>query len=188
MGPLCPSLRMGGSGSEAVLDPIWLHLYPTIHRFQQSQHFLLKIHGNSEFILFIIYRMENFTFLGQTRPAVCARTLLVFLLACACSVFLNAGRSAENPSPRVLIVLVLSCCGNGSESEARATPVDDRRPRIAIWLNPGVVPQPTPAVALGCITALGRRPVYVDGRICFGSAKTVTGTGLSLIIVESKWA
>ena len=39
-----------------------------------------------------------------------------------------------------------------------------------MWLNPGVVPPPTPAVALGCITALGRRPVYVNGRICLGSA------------------
>ena len=48
--------------------------------------------------------------------------------------------------------------------------MDDRGPRFAIWLNPGVVPRPTPAVALGCITALGRRLVYVNGRICFGSA------------------
>ena len=48
--------------------------------------------------------------------------------------------------------------------------MDDRRPGIAIWLNPGVVPPPTPAVALGCITALGKRPVYVNERICFGSA------------------
>ena len=92
--------------------------------------------------------MENFTFLVQTRPVVCAHALLVFLLACACSVFFNAGRSCENSSQRVLIVLFLSCRGNGSESEARATPVDDRRPGIAIWLNPGVVPPPTPAVAL----------------------------------------
>ena len=50
------------------------------------------------------------------------------------------------------------------------TPVKDRRPRTAIWLNPGVVPPPTPAVALGCITALERRMVHVNGRICFGSA------------------
>ena len=79
-------------------------------------------------MLFIIQRMENFTFLVQSRPAVCARALLVFLLACACSVFFNAGRSCENSSQRVLMVLVLSCCGNGSESEARATPVNDGRP------------------------------------------------------------
>ena len=43
-------------------------------------------------------------------------------------------------------------------------------PELTIWLNLGVVPPPTPAVDLGCITALGRRPVYVNGRICFGSA------------------
>ena len=114
--------------------------------------------------------MEDLIFLVPTRPAVCARALLVFLLACACSVFLNAGRSSQNSSHRVLIVLVLSCYGNGSKSEARATPVEDRRPRIAIWVNPGVVPSRTPAVALGCITALERRIVHVNGRICFGSA------------------
>ena len=43
-------------------------------------------------------------------------------------------------------------------------------PELRIWRNPGVVPPPTPAVALRCITALERRPVYVHGRICFGSA------------------
>ena len=41
-------------------------------------------------------------------------------------------------------------------------------PELRIWLNPIVVPPPTPAVDLGCITALGRRPVYVNGRIGFG--------------------
>ena len=44
--------------------------------------------------------------------------------------------------------------------------MDDRRPGIAIWL----VPRPAPAVSLGCITALGEGSVYVNGRICFGSA------------------
>ena len=48
--------------------------------------------------------------------------------------------------------------------------MEDRRPRIAIWLNPGVVAPPTPAVALGCITALEKRMAHVNGRICFGSA------------------
>ena len=43
-------------------------------------------------------------------------------------------------------------------------------PGLRIWLNSGVVPPPTSAVYLRCITALGRRPVYVNGRICFGSA------------------
>ena len=42
-------------------------------------------------------------------------------------------------------------------------------PELRIWLNPGVVPSLMPAVNLGCITALGKRPVYVNGRICFGS-------------------
>ena len=92
--------------------------------------------------------MEDLTFLVQTRPAVCERALLVFLLAWACSLFPNAGRSFENSSQWVLIVLVLSCCGNGYKLEARATPVQDRRPGTTIWLNPGVLPPPTPAVAL----------------------------------------
>ena len=49
--------------------------------------------------------MKDLTFLVQTRPAVCARALLVFLVACACSVFCNAGRSSENSPQRVVIVL-----------------------------------------------------------------------------------
>ena len=70
----------------------------------------------------------------------------------------------------------------------------DRRPGIAISLNPGVVPPPTAAVALGCLTALGRRPVSVHGRICFGSATpTCMGdhesleAGGALGEVEWKW-
>ena len=106
--------------------------------------------------------MEDLTFLVQTRPAVCACALLLCLLACACSVFLNAGRLSATSSQWVLIVLDLSCCGKGYELESRATPVDDRRPGTAIWLNSGVVIPPTPAV--------GHRLVCVDGRFCFGSA------------------
>ena len=138
--------------------------------------------------------MANFTFLVQTRPAVFARALLMFLLACACFVFFYACRSSENYFQGVLIVLVLSCYGNGTRSDARATPVDERRPGFVIWLNPGVVPPPTPAVALGCITALWRRPVYVNGRICFGSATpTCMGdheyleAGGALVEVKWKW-
>ena len=56
--------------------------------------------------------MGNFTFLVNRRPAVCARALLVFLLACACSVFFNAGRWCEISSQRVQMVLVPSCGGN----------------------------------------------------------------------------
>ena len=105
---------------------------------------------------------------------------------------LIAGRLSENSSQRVLIVLVPSCYGNGTESEARATPVEDRRPGIAIWLHPAVVPPATPAVALGCITALERRMVHVNGRICFGSATpTCMGDHESLeaggALVEVKW-
>ena len=48
--------------------------------------------------------------------------------------------------------------------------MDERSLELRIWLNPGGVPLPTPAVKLGCITALGTRPVYGNGRICFGSA------------------
>ena len=139
--------------------------------------------------------MDDFTFIVRTRPAVCAGALLVFLLVCACSVFLNAGRSSENSSQRVLIVLVLSCYGNGSESEPRATRVEDRRPELTIWGNPGVVPPPTiPAVALGCITALEKRMVQVNGHICFGSpTPTCMGdhesleAGGVLVEVKLKW-
>ena len=73
------------------------------------------------------------------------------------------------------------------------TPVEDRRPELRIWLNPGVVPPPTiPAVALGCITALERRMVHVNGRICFGSATpTCMGDHKSLeaggVLVDVKW-
>ena len=144
-------------------------LYPTSHRFQRFQHFWCINSG--KFRIYIIYKSQD----GEVQICssdqacrVCARPL-VFLLACRCSVLLNAGRSCGNSPQRVLIVLVLSCCGNGSKSEARATPVDCGRPGIVIWLNPGVVPPPTPTVALRCITALGRGPVYVNGRICFGS-------------------
>ena len=48
-----------------------------------------------------------------------------------------------------VIVLVPSCCKNEYELENGATPVDDRRSQTAISLIPGVVPPPTPAVALG---------------------------------------
>ena len=72
------------------------------------------------------------------------KRLLVFVLACTCSVFFNAGQSSENSSQRVLMVLVLFRCLNGCESEARATQVDDRKPGMEIWLDLGVVPPPTP--------------------------------------------
>ena len=70
--------------------------------------------------------------------------------------------------------------------------MEDRRPGIAIWLNPCVVPPPRQAVALGCITALERRMVEVNGRICFGSATpTCMGVHESLEaggpLVEVKW-
>ena len=52
-----------------------------------------------------MHRMEGLTFLVLTRPGVCARALLVFLVVCACSLFFNAGRSSENSFQRVLIVL-----------------------------------------------------------------------------------
>ena len=80
--------------------------------------------------------MANFTFLIQTSPVVFARVLLVFMLTSACSVFFNAGRLSEHSSQQVLIVLVLSCYGNGSKSEARATAVDDRRPGVKDLAKP----------------------------------------------------
>ena len=65
-------------------------------------------------------------------------------------------------------------------------------PELRIGLNPGVVPPPTLAVDLWCITALWRRPVYVNGRICFGSATPrCMGDHESLeaggALVEVKW-
>ena len=57
---------------------------------------------NSEFILFVIHKMEKLTYPVQTRPAVCVCALLGFLVACTCSLFFNA---SENSSPRMLIVL-----------------------------------------------------------------------------------
>ena len=78
------------------------------------------------------------------------------------------GISPERHPTPMLIVLVLSNCQLGHDSATRVTPEDDRRPRTVIYLNPGVVPQPTPAVPLGCINALGRGLVHVNGRICFG--------------------
>ena len=68
--------------------------------------------------------------------------------------------------------------------------MDDRRPGTAIWLIPGVVPPPTTAVALGLPPL--RRLVYVNGRICFGSAMpTCMGDHKSLeaggALVEVKW-
>ena len=72
--------------------------------------------------------------------------------------------------------------------------MEDRRPGIAIWLNPGVVPPRTPAVALGCITALERRMVHVNGHICFGSATPTCmrdheslEAGRVLVDVKWKW-
>ena len=67
-------------------------------------------------------------------------------------------------------------------------------PELRIWLNPGVVPPSTLAVHPGCIAALGRTPVHVDGRICFGSATpTCMGdhefleSGGALVEVNWKW-
>ena len=121
---------------EAGSDPIWLHSIRHFTNFTDFSSFRVQIQGNSEFILFISHRMANFTFLVLTRPPVCARALLVFLLACVCPVFFHAGRSFENSSQRVLIVLVLSCYGNENESEARATPVNDRRPGVKDLAKP----------------------------------------------------
>ena len=140
----------------------------------------MPIEENSEFVKFVNHRMEVLTFLVQTRPAVCVHALLLFLLACACAFFLNAGQSSETSSQGVLIVLILFCCGKGYELEGRATPVDDRKPGAAMWLNHCVVPLPTPAVALGCITALWRGLVYVNGRIYFGSATPTYMGGLQV--------
>ena len=72
----------------------------------------------------------------------------MFLVVFGCSLILKAGRSSEISSQWVLIMLVLSCCGNGYKLEAEATLVDDRRPGTAIWLDHGLVPPSTAAVTL----------------------------------------
>ena len=71
--------------------------------------------------------------------------------------------------------------------------MEDTRPELRIRPNPGVVPPPKiPAVALGSITALERRMVHVNGRICFGNATPMCmGDHESLeaggVLVEVKW-
>ena len=123
---------------EAGSDRNWLQcsIFERFSRFPRIQRFRIKFQENFEIILFVNHTMEDLTFLVRTRPAVFARALLVFRLACACSVFLNAGRSFENSSKRVLIVLVLHCYGNGNKSEARANPVDDRSPGVKDLAKP----------------------------------------------------
>ena len=49
--------------------------------------------------------MEILTFLVHIWHAVCACTLLVLLVVCACSLFFNAAPLPEKSSQRVLIVL-----------------------------------------------------------------------------------
>ena len=82
------------------------------------------VEGEFEFLPSIIDRIKNWIFVVQSSPAVCAGTLLVFLVACVCSLFFNAGLSSENsplfgeiapfrrlldamgPSPQVLFLFV----------------------------------------------------------------------------------
>ena len=124
----------------------------------------------------------------------CARALVMFLLACACSVFLNAGGSFENSCQRVLIELVLHCYGNGNKSEARATPVDDRRPRVKDlakrWCGASANTGCQPWVH----HCTWEETVHVNECICFGSATpTCMGdhesldAGGALVEVTWKW-
>ena len=108
--------------------------------------------------------------------------------SCSCwrACALCSSMRADRLKIRVLIVLVLSCYGNGSQLEARATPVEDRRPGNAIWLNPGVVPPRTPAVDLGCITALERRMVHLNRHICFGSATPCLRLSLCSVVLLTR--
>ena len=61
-------------------------------------------------------------------------------------------------------MLSLSCYKNGYELEARATPVDDRRPTIVIW------PKPGSAASANTSQPSKTEWVRVNGRICFGIA------------------
>ena len=137
-------------------------------------------------MLFISHTMEDLTFLVPTRPAVCARALRVFLVVCVCFLFLNAGRSSQNSSQRVLIVFDPSCGGNGCESEARATPVDGLKPGIQICLNPGVAPPPTPAgpVKRDWYTLMG--PFAVATPTCMGDHESQEA-GKAPVEEELKW-
>ena len=72
--------------------------------------------------------------------------------------------------------------------------MEDGGPGTAIWLNSGVLPPRTPAGALGCITALERSMVHVNGRIwfrsatptCMGDHKSLEAGGV-LVEEELKW-
>ena len=179
---MVPSHNERGAKGTTVILPSSLCLF--------GQVTMLLEGGGSQFgsrlaALFHISLISAISGINLREFRVCG-ALLVYLLACACSVFLNAGRLSATSSQWVLIVLDLSCCGNGYKLQARATPVDDGRPRTAIWLNPGVVPPPSPAV--------GHRLVCVNGCICFGSATpTCMGdhksleAGGALVEEELKW-
>ena len=86
----------------------------------------------------------------------------------------------------MLIVLVLSSCQLAHDSETRVTPVDDRRPGILIWLNPGVVPPPTPAgpvkrdwyMLMGAFASASATPT------CMGDHESLEAGGAR---VEEEW-
>ena len=92
-----------------------------------------------------------------------ARALLVFLVACACPLFFNEGRSSENSFQRVLIVLysillrkwMLRGSYNSSSGWKGAQTQDLPNPRCRACVHSGR-PHEKPLV-------------QVNGRICFGS-------------------
>ena len=84
----------------------------------------------------------------QSGP-VCAR-VLAWLSCCVrvhsllLALSFYAGQAIENFYEQVLVVLHLSCYRRRRDSEAMASPVNDPKLRMVIWLKPGVVPPPTP--------------------------------------------
>ena len=80
----------------------------------------------------IIDKIEDLTFLVQIKLVVCARALILFMVVCACSRFVNAGRSSENSCQQVLIVLDyilllkwmrVGSYGNSTISKTTPTPI-----------------------------------------------------------------
>ena len=115
-------------------------------------------------------------------------------VACACSLLLglcfNAGRGTESSSEQVIIVLALSCYGNGYRSEASATAFEERRPQFKSSLNPVVVR----SAHTGCRSPTGTRYWAHLLRQCHaygyggsrvpGSWRSLSGVGVEVEVAE----
>ena len=112
-------------------------------------------------------------------PVVCACSLLLGLC-------LNAGRGTENSSEGEPIVLALSCYQNGYRSEARATPVEDRRPEVKDLAKPWCGPiRPHRLSVTDWYTLMGASysAVYGGSQVP-GSWRSPSGTGVKVEVAE----